>query len=160
MKRFGNPVSISCLAGLLVGALSAGPALAAESWIDCNGQKVTTGTMDGKPVNETKPAHDIYSFDDGTKYLYKYSEERKVSDPEPVTVFSPQEIKWGDKPPPGSSSTATWEGRLDRASLALTLNYQEAGTKIVWTEQCKASSPMPIATAAAAPAAPANAAKK
>ena len=144
--------ALSCLAGAFLAA-AASPASAAwnPNWIACDGQTVTTGTLDGKPINETKPGHHVFGYDDASKNIYLYSDARKSADPEPVTSYSDSEIKWGSHRMMGQSTGADWDARLDRKTMDLTLNYQEAGTQILWNEKCvPTASPLESAKSAQA----------
>jgi hypothetical protein len=129
--------AVICAAG---GVLVASGATAyTPKWLECDGQMVTTTTVDGKPQSTSAPAHDFYVYDDDSKNLYKHSDARKTEDVEPVQSYTDKEIKWASK---GSgASEANWEGMLNRSSLALTINYKDKGSTIVWTQQCKPSSP-------------------
>ena len=144
MRDWGLRLSFCGLTGLL--ALAAGPAFAAMTWLDCTGQAVTTTA--GKPDQQTSPAHDVYAIDDAAKAFYKYAEARKALDVEPVTAFDDAAIKWAEKPDLGALDTA-WEGVLDRKSLALKLDYRKLPETTSWTEQCRATDPLPIDSVAA-----------
>ena len=129
------------IAGLFAAAgLSA--AQAATTWIDCTGQMVTTkaGKADA-PVQ----VHEIYQIDDQAQGLFKYSEARKSADPEPVTAFDDKSITWAEKPDLGALDTS-WQGKIDRASMALTAEYSQGPEKTSWTEQCKPTSAPQLAT--------------
>jgi hypothetical protein len=148
MKMAGRRVAFLCFTGLgLTGLAWASPA-SAVSWIDCNGQAVSTTA--GKAEPETSPAHDIYVLDDSIKGLFKYSPTRKMLDPEPVTAYDDKEIRWAQKPQLGALD-AGWEGRLDRVALSLRIDYRKGPETTVWTEQCKPTDAQPTPSADATP---------
>jgi len=150
VRRESLPSAVPAfLAALAAFALSA--PVHAASWIDCTGQMVTTTA--GKPDQQTSPAHDIYALNDDTKTLHKYSESRKTTDTEPVTLYTMDEVKWAEKPNLGVLD-ASWEGRIDRKTMALKMDYHQGPETTVWTEQCRATDAPPMDTAAAAPEAP------
>ena len=134
------------LPALLVGFGLPATALA-DSWIDCTGQMVTT--KEGKPDQKTEDAHDIYVLDDAAKSLQKYSQTRKLIDPEPVTLYTMDEVKWVKKPSLGVLDP-NWDGRLDRKTMALKLDYHVGPETTTWTETCKPTDPQPIDMAASA----------
>ena len=129
------------MAGLFAAAGMTG-AQAAQTWIDCTGQMVTTkaGKADA-PVQ----VHDIYQIDDQAKGLFKYSETRKSADPEPVTQFDDKTIVWAEKPDLGALD-ASWQGKIDRAAMSLTQEFSQGPEKTTWTEQCKPTSAPQLAT--------------
>jgi hypothetical protein len=166
MTLSGKRTLAAAMLALFATAAGASTAGAAATWIDCTGQMVTTkaGKADA-PV----ATHEIYQIDDAAKALYKYSEARKSADPEPVTTFDDKAVAWAEKPDLGALDSS-WEGHLDRASLALTQDYHQGPEVTNWTEQCKATTAPALATtiaeptppappATAAPAAPADAKK-
>jgi len=122
---------------------AAGPAAAyTPKWLECDGQSVTSGTSGGKPVNETKPVHDTYVYDDDAKYFYKYQENTNRTVIEPTTEYTSDIIKWGIAQFPGQSGP-NWAGELNRSTLALKLNYRDGTETIDFTEQCKSGPPHP-----------------
>jgi hypothetical protein len=129
-------------APVLVAFIFAAPAaLAAESWLQCDGTIVTSGSVDGKANTENKSARDIYAFNDDTKRLFKYSDTRKTLDTVFVNDYGPKQIKWSS--PAGSSyGDARWEGELDRDKLALKVVRHEKGETMTWAETCKPMQPM------------------
>jgi hypothetical protein len=139
-----NPSSKLALAVSAAGlfAAAASGAQAAQTWIDCTGQMVTTkaGKADA-PVQ----VHEIYQIDDQAKGLFKYSEARKSADPEPVTQFDDKTIVWAEKPDLGALDSS-WEGKIDRAAMTLTQEYTQGPEKTNWTEQCKPTSAPQLAT--------------
>ena len=142
--RFSPHFSKSVLAGLaLMGTASmATPVLAAENWIVCDGTVATSTTKDGKTETVSAPAHDIYAYNDASKGLMKYSEPRKSLDPVFVTGFDDKAVTWANAGAVSAGSTAaTWEGRIDRATLGLKLTRKERDEVMTWTQQCKATSP-------------------
>ena len=142
--QFFPDFSKCTLAGLaLMGTASmATPVLAAESWIACDGTVATSTTKDGKTETTSAAAHDIYAFNDASKALMKYSEPRKSLDPVFVTGFDDKAITWANAGAVSAgSSAATWEGRIDRATLGLKLTRKERDEVMTWTQQCKATSP-------------------
>src|SRR5271166_5217208 len=70
MNPSGNRALLAAIAGLLATAATGATAHAADTWIDCTGQMVTTkaGKADA-PVQ----VHEIYQIDDVAKGLFKYS---------------------------------------------------------------------------------------
>lgn len=140
-------ICAAALAAFLLVSTAHSSIAAPKDWIACEGTKVTTATKDGKPDTQTEPAQDVFALDDDTKNFFRYSESRKTTDVEPVTVYTPQEIRWGVPWSPTNSAPG-WEGRLDRASMALTLNYRDPQSRIAWTEQCKPTQPRDSAVTA------------
>ncbi|MBY0509906.1 MAG: hypothetical protein K2P94_07105 [Rhodospirillaceae bacterium] len=124
-----------CIAGL---GLAATPVLAAESWLACEGTVATATTKDGKTENTSAQATDIYAYNDANKALMKYSEKNKNLSPVFVTGYDDKAISWANAGGANAGSgAATWEGRIDRASLALKMTRTEKGEVMTWTQQCK-----------------------
>jgi hypothetical protein len=128
------------LLALAVSAVAGATAQAyTPKWLACDG-KVTIETRDqGKPQTQTEDVHDLYLYDDDNKNLFKHSDARKSDDIEPVTAYTDKEIRWGSKNM--TISGATWEGALDRTSLALKMVYRDPDGTRTWTEQCKPAQP-------------------
>ncbi|HLG89305.1 MAG TPA: hypothetical protein VKZ79_19170 [Alphaproteobacteria bacterium] len=150
-----NPSSKQALAAGIAGLLAAAGmsgAQAATTWIDCTGQMVTTkaGKADA-PVQ----VHEIFQIDDQAKGLFKYSEVRKSADPEPVTEFDDKSIVWAEKPDLGALD-ASWQGKIDRAAMTLTQEYNQGPEKTTWTEQCKPTSAPQLASSLPADQPPAQ----
>ena len=114
-------------------------AFAADNWIQCDGNVVTIGGAGGK--EETKPVHDVFVIDDAAQQLFRYSDSRKALDLVFVTGYSPKQITWGS-PAGASYGDARWEGRLDRATQALSLVRRQQGETMTWTETCKPTQPL------------------
>jgi uncharacterized membrane protein len=130
--------------------MSAAPSVAyTPKWLQCDGELVVTGADAG-----TKPAHDLYIYDDDNKNLFVYSADRHRESIEPVRVYNDNEIRWSMDAT--GSSSARWEGRIDRKTLGLRLNYVASGSTLTWTEQCKPTSPVAAAVAADQPPKPAS----
>ena len=150
-----NPSSKRALAVAIAGLFAAAGmsgAQAAQSWIDCTGQMVTTkaGKADA-PVQ----VHEIFQIDDQAKGLFKYSDVRKSADPEPVTQFDDQTIIWAEKPDLGALDSS-WQGKIDRATMALNQEYDQGPEKTTWTEQCKPTSAPQLVTSLPAEPPPAQ----
>ena len=144
MKAYHLVVAASAAA--LMGA--AGPASAyTPHWLQCDGQMVVVGGEDAG----TKPARDFYIYDDDNKNLFVYLQAKGSDAIEPVRVYNENEIRWSMEG--GGINHARWEGRIDRKTLGLRLDYAETGSTRTWTEQCKPTSPLKeSASAEAAPA--------
>lgn len=124
-----------CIAGL---GLAATPALAAESWLACEGTVATATTKDGKTDTTSAEAKDIYAYNDASKALMKYSEKNKNLSPVFVTGYDDKAISWANAGGANAGSgAATWEGRIDRASLALKMTRKEKDEVMTWSQQCK-----------------------
>ena len=128
----------------LCGLASAIPGASAfaytPKWLACDGQLVVSTTSDGKTQSSTQPAHDVYVYDDDNRHLYWHSDKLNTDSIEPVTVYNDHEIKWSGH---GSNIFGSeWDGRIDRSSLALKLNYREKDSTRTWTEQCKPTQPI------------------
>lgn len=118
--------------------LAAPPVLAAESWLACDGTVATATTKDGKTDTTSAAAKDIYAYNDASKALMKYSEKNKSLSPVFVTGFDDKAISWANAGGANAGSgAATWEGRIDRASLALKMTRTEKGEVMTWDQQCK-----------------------
>jgi hypothetical protein len=141
MRRFASSVLTLAGAALLMTAADRAAAYTPK-WLECDGQSVTAGTSGGKPVNETKPVHDTYVYDDDGKYFYKYQENTNRTAIEPTTQYTADVIKWGITQFPGQSGP-NWTGELNRSTLALKLNYRDGTETIDFTEQCKPGAPHP-----------------
>jgi hypothetical protein len=136
---FARYIPMAALASFTV---LASPALAAERWVACEGTVATTVTKDGKTETTNAPATDVYAYNDASKALFKYSDKRNTLDPVFVTGFDDKAIKWANAGASSAgSSAASWEGSIDRATLALKLTRTERGEIMTWTQQCKATSP-------------------
>ena len=107
-------------------------------WLVCDGSVVTTPS---KGTATTATASDIYAYNDELKFLYKYSPERQNLAIVPVATYSAKEIVWGRD---NQGVAASWEGRLDRATMALKIVRSEAGDTMTWTERCKPTSAQPL----------------
>src|SRR5689334_22030770 len=92
--------------------MSATAAAAAETWLQCEGTVATAGG-DGK-AGESKPAKDVYAYDDDTRHLFRYSDTRKSLDLVFTNGYGPKEITWGS-PVGASYGDVQWEGALDRS---------------------------------------------
>ncbi len=135
-----NRIMVCAVVGASAVAVANTASAYTPKWLECDGEAVTTTTANGKSETTTKPAKDIYVYDDDSKNFYKFSEKRKTHDVEPVTSYTDKEIKWSSK---GSSANdARWEGKLNRTTLALQIDYNERGTAIAWKQQCKATQPI------------------
>ena len=135
-----NRFLVCTVAGVSAVAWASAAAAYTPNWLECDGQMVTTTTADGKAESTSAPAKDVYVYDDDSKNFYKYSETRKTTDVEPVTSYTDKEIKWSSKG--SSANAASWDGTLNRSTLALQIDYNERGTEIVWTQQCKPTQPI------------------
>jgi hypothetical protein len=130
-------------AGLFAVATSAyapAAAFAAETWMSCEGSVVTTGTgPDGKPLNDTQPSKQVLAYDDGAQRLFRYSETSKKLSPMPVKSYGPDAITWAGSI--SASGFPSWEGKLDRAKMSVSVVRTENGNVMTWTEQCKPTQP-------------------
>lgn len=119
--------------------LGAAPALAVDTWIQCDGSVATVGG-DGV-AGAAKPAHDVFVYNDEIKRLFKYSLTRRSLDPVFVTDYAQQRITWSS--PTGSSyRDVRWQGQLDRSTLVLCVVRREKGETMTWTENCKPTQPL------------------
>lgn len=129
----------TALLGTLAALAWAGPAAAyTPKWLACTGEVaiVPTGSA-AQPSKET--AEDIYVYDDDAKTLFKYLTARKSLAYLGPNRYTDSEITWA-----GSSSgidSSSWEGRLDRGTLALRLTYKSGQETRTWTQQCKPTTP-------------------
>lgn len=131
---------LSCAALLLTAANRA--AAYTPKWLECDGQSVTSGTSGGKPVNETKPVHETFVYDDDGRNFYKYQESANRTALEPATDYTKDVIKWAITRDVGQSGP-TWSGELNRTTLALKETYHDQTETIDFTEQCKTGDPHP-----------------
>ncbi len=132
--------TLACAVAL---ASAAKPAAAyTPKWLECDGQTLTSGTADGKPINDTKPIHETFVYDDDGRNFYKYQETANQTVLEPTTEYTGDAIKWGITHDAGQSAPS-WTGELNRTTLALKLNYKDKGETIDFTEQCKPGTPHP-----------------
>jgi len=132
MRQYGH---------ILIGALSAGlamPALGAETWIQCDGTVVTKS----KSEEKSAPATDWYVYDDAKQAFYKYSPQRKTLDPYVTGSYSPKQITWGTGPTMGQQ--ITFEGKLDRGPMAVSISRRENGEVMTWKQTCKPSAAQTI----------------
>ncbi|MHB1207149.1 MAG: hypothetical protein ACYCZX_16385 [Rhodospirillaceae bacterium] len=117
----------------------AGPAAAyTPKWLACTGDvTITPNGTSAQPSKEA--AEDVYVYDDDAKTLFKYSPTRKSLAYVGANRYTDGEIAWT-----GSSSgidSSSWEGRLDRKTLGLSLSYKTAAETRTWAEQCKPTTP-------------------
>ena len=111
-------------------------------WLQCDGQVVVKGGNDPG----MRPAHDIYIYDDDNKNLFAWLRNSEAM--EPVKLYSDNEIRWSSDVT--GFNNARWEGRIDRKSLALRLDYADTESTRLWTEQCAPISPLNSSVSAAA----------
>ena len=111
----------------------------APKYLACDGKLTIETRTEGKPQTTSEGVHEIYLYDDDSKNFYKRSDTRKTDDIQPVTAYTDKEIRWASKNV--SVNGATWEGVLDRSSLALKVIYREDGATRIWAETCKATQP-------------------
>jgi hypothetical protein len=138
--RFSPLKLTSFLCAAVIG-FAASPVLAADSWISCQGTVETAATKDGKTESSSAQATDIYAYNDASKQLMKYSEKNKNLSPVFVTGYDDKAISWANAGGVNAGSgAATWEGRIDRASMALKMTRTEKGEVMTWNQQCKATS--------------------
>lgn len=133
----------SKMRALLLGAALAtmsAPAFAAETWIACEG---TVVTKKGKDAGTSAAASDIYAFNDEAKVLYKYAPKRKSLDLVSTTAFDAKQIVWMNVGKGIGSQTAHWEGKIDRAKMALSLVREDGDEVMTWSQQCKPTSAQP-----------------
>jgi hypothetical protein len=138
MPRF-QPGSIYL--AVVLGIAGAPPAIAAENWLACDGNVVTSTIKDGKSETTTAAASDFYVYDDARKALYHYSQRRKSLAPVAMIGYDEQAIRWGS--PIGLSEG--WEGQIDRSSMTLKMVRTEGPEVMTWSQQCKPTSPQSLA---------------
>jgi hypothetical protein len=127
-----------------VTSLTVQAAQAADNWLACEGTVATSTTKDGKTETASASANDVYVFNDGNKMLFKYADVRKALDPVFVTKFDDKTIAWANAGGASAGTTAaTWQGSLDRASMALKMTRTERDEVMTWTQQCKSTAPKP-----------------
>jgi hypothetical protein len=111
---------------------------AAESWLACKGTMSVT-PHNAKAPTSTTPSDRVLVFNDEIKRIYQWLEARKQMSPLPEKVYTDKEITWdvSDRATAGSY----WKGKLDRGTMAVTIEYTEGDlTKTIWNEAC-ASTP-------------------
>ena len=108
-------------------------------YIACEGKVTIETRTDGKPQTSSEAVHEIYAYDDDSKNFYRHSDTHKTDDLEPVTAYTDKEIRWASKNV--NVYGASWEGVLDRSSLALKISYKEETGTRTWAEQCKPAQP-------------------
>lgn len=141
-KIFSHHIIVPAIATLMLAVTPAMAAMGAEKWVACDGTVATSATKDGKTETTSAPAKDTYAYNDATKMLFKYSDARKSLDPVFVTGYDDKAITWANAGTTSPGSTAaTWQGRLDRSNLALSLTRSERGEVMTWTQQCKMAPP-------------------
>ncbi|MHB1207875.1 MAG: hypothetical protein ACYCZX_20085 [Rhodospirillaceae bacterium] len=133
------------ISALSIAVMTASPAAAAETWVQCDGAITATGA-DGQAAGESKPAKDVYVYDDETKHFFRYSDTRKALDLVFVTEYGlpdtkGAQIKWGS--PAGSSyGDVQWAGVFDRGAMTVKLTRKEKGETMSWSESCKQIQPI------------------
>jgi hypothetical protein len=108
-------------------------------YLACEGKITIETRTEGKPQTSTEAVHETYVYDDDSKNFYKRSDTRKTEDLQPVTAYTDKEIRWASKNV--NIYGASWEGVLDRSSLALKIVYKEENGTRTWAEQCKPTPP-------------------
>jgi hypothetical protein len=142
MTTFTRSVFHTYKIAVAAAVMAASPAFAAENWLACDGTVATSTKKDGQTQSTSAPAKDTYVVNDTSKMLFKYSETRKMLDPIFVTGFDDKKISWANAGGASAGTTAaTWQGSLDRASLALKMTRTERDETMTWEQQCKATSP-------------------
>jgi hypothetical protein len=121
-------------------ACIAAPAMAAETWIACEG---TVSTKVGKAAATTEPANDIYAYNAEAKTLYKYAPARKRLDLISTNRFDDKTIGWVNAGKGIGSQTTSWEGSIDRAKMSLKLVRESGDEVMTWTQSCKPTTEQP-----------------
>lgn len=125
----------AALAGLAVAA----PAFAySPQWLECTGE-LTITPAGAAPTKQ--PANDIYVYDPDARNLFKYSETQRRLAYLGARAVSDLDIRWS-----GSSSGiggSSWEGRLDRGAMSLSLSYKGDQETRIWSQSCKPTDPRP-----------------
>jgi len=121
-------------------ACIAGPALAAETWIACEG---TVSTKVGKAAATSAPANDIYAYNTEAKTLYKYAPTRKSLDLISTNKFDDKSIGWINPGKGIGSQTTSWEGTIDRAKMSLKMVRESGDEVMTWTQSCKPTTAQP-----------------
>ncbi len=117
------------------------PALAADSWIACDGAVVT---KIGSAAPTSAPVSDFYAYDDDIKALYKYHPKRQSLDLISIKTYDAKAIVWTNVAKGMGAEMAQWEGRLDRAKMALKIVYEDTNEVMTWTQTCKPASAQPL----------------
>ena len=133
----------SKLRALMLGvalAAVAAPAMAAETWLACDG---TVATKKGAAAPTSAAANDIYAYNDDVRALYKYSASRKSLDLISTTTFDAKKIVWMNVGKGIGSQTAHWEGSIDRATMALKIVREDGDEVMTWSQTCKPTSAQP-----------------
>jgi hypothetical protein len=137
MKIISRVSSHSKLRVLALGAAIATfsvPALAAESWIACDGNVVT---KTGSAAETSAAASDIYALNDEAKALYRWSPERKSLDMISTTTYDAKSVGWVNVGKGVGSQTASWEGHIDRAKMSVKITREDGDEVMTWSLQCK-----------------------
>ncbi len=139
MKNSNHSILRALALGMALAAVGA-PALAAETWIACDG---TVATKKGAGAPTSAAAKDIYAYNDDVRALYKYSATRKSLDLISTTTFDPKKITWVNVGKGIGSQTAHWEGSIDRASMALKIVREDGDEVMTWSQTCKPTTAQP-----------------
>lgn len=136
MKIFNRYSGLLCL-GL---AFAAGPAMAADVWISCEGSIVTTKGKDSTKATAT----DVYAYNDDVRALYRYSAQRKQLYIVPTSSYDPKAIAWGNPTKNLAAQEEQWQGSIDRAKMSLKQVRQQGDEVMTWEQVCKPTSAQPL----------------
>ena len=139
MKNSNHSKPRALVLGAVLVATSA-PALAAETWLACDG---TVATKKGAAAPTSDAANDVYAYNNEARALYKYSAMRKSLDLISTTTFDPKKIVWVNVGKGIGSQSARWEGSIDRASMALKIVREDGDEVMTWSQTCKPTSALP-----------------
>ncbi|MSO72718.1 MAG: hypothetical protein EXQ84_03805 [Rhodospirillaceae bacterium] len=101
-------------------------------------------TKIGSAAPTSAPVSDFYAFNDDLKNLYKYSPKRQSLDLISLKTYDAKAIVWINVAKGVGAEMAQWEGRLDRAKMALKIVYEDTIEVLTWTQTCKPASAQPL----------------
>jgi len=127
----------------LILMLMPGFARAAETWISCTGTVVTQPIRKDTPAPPPAPSTHIFAYNDETRVLFEYSNERKSLASLPVSRYTPQQIAWSADHL-YTTTGVFWNGSLDRATMTVTIKREDSRGAMTWTEKCSPASPMEV----------------
>lgn len=128
--------------GLLAVALvfAAGPAIAADVWLSCEGAVITAKGKDSTKAAAT----DIYAYNDDARALYRYSTARKQLYIVPTSSYDAKAIAWGNPTKNLAAQEEQWQGSIDRAKMSLKQVRQQGYEIMTWEQSCKTTSAQPL----------------
>ena len=135
--------------GVMLALLGQSQAHAADAWLACKG----TVTMMSKAETKSEPSERVLVYDDQTKNLYQWSEQKKTLSIMPTTSYSGREIRWGANLE--HTGGMWWNGRLDRTKLSVSIERSDRDlSRMTWAEMCSPTQPLdgnPPAVASGSP---------